>query len=255
MGDSISLGDLSNACVPLDPAQHSSNSICNIRDSLVLPGPFRFDVGDDRRDSFSENFNEVERLASILTPLSKYDAVEVAEDLLKEFGSLDDIFWNDDIQSQICSYVDQDVWNRIFSVRQVIRESINSRMKQRPILSDIEALKSYLTCHLAFNQTETALGLFLDNKNGLIREVILASGTTCEVIVYPGEVARRSLQLGAAGVILVHNHPSGDFQPSKSDIRITHKIQDACRTIDVLLIDHIIVARSGWISMRSEGLL
>jgi DNA repair protein RadC len=255
MGNSISYDHLSDTCVPLDSTQHSPDRICNIRDSLVLPGPFCLNMGDEGGNAFSEDVSEIERLASILQPLCRYDAIEVAEDLLKEFGSLGDIFWNDDIQNQIYRYVDQDVWNRIFSVRRLLEESINSRVKQRPILADMDALKNYLISYLAFNQTETALGLFLDTKNGLIREVILASGTIREVTVYPGEVARQSLQLGAAGVILVHNHPSGNFQPSGPDIRITHKIQDACRSIDVLLIDHIIVARSGWFSMRGEGLL
>lgn len=82
--------------------------------------------------------------------------------------------------------------------------------------------------------------LYLDRKNVLIADEEQAKGTVDHVPVYPREVVKRALELNASSLILVHNHPSGDPTPSKADIEVTERVQDACETLGILIHDHVI---------------
>jgi DNA repair protein RadC len=97
--------------------------------------------------------------------------------------------------------------------------------------------------------------LFLDVKNQLIADETLAEGTIDQAPVYPREVIRRALELGAPGLVLAHNHPSGDPKPSPADVAITREIQAAAKLMGIVVHDHVIVARSGASSLRQLGLM
>ena len=73
--------------------------------------------------------------------------------------------------------------------------------------------------------------------------------------IYPREIIRRALEIGATALILVHNHPSGDPKPSRSDIQATRRIADAGRTFEICVHDHLIITTSGWSSFKALGLL
>jgi DNA repair protein RadC len=76
-----------------------------------------------------------------------------------------------------------------------------------------------------------------------------------EAAIHPREVIKRGLDLGASAMILVHNHPSGNPEPSRADIQITRRIADAAKPLGILVHDHVIVGREGHISMRAKGLI
>jgi DNA repair protein RadC len=97
--------------------------------------------------------------------------------------------------------------------------------------------------------------LFLDIKNQLIADEVLNEGTVNHAPVYPREVARRALELSAASVILVHNHPSGDSKPSSADIAITRDIIRAADAIGVSVHDHLVIGKAGVASFKSLGLI
>lgn len=105
--------------------------------------------------------------------------------------------------------------------------------------------------HLPVEQVRVA---YLDARRRLDRIETLATGTVKAATVYPREIARRALELGAAAIVLVHNHPSGDPTPSRGDIQLTKRVAQALDTIDVDLADHIVIARSGHVSLRESGL-
>ncbi|NDC59065.1 MAG: hypothetical protein EBZ50_09660, partial [Alphaproteobacteria bacterium] len=96
---------------------------------------------------------------------------------------------------------------------------------------------------------------FLDRKNQIIRDEVMGEGTIDQAPVYPREVARRALELDAAALILVHNHPSGDPNPSAADVAITREAILACKAIGVGVHDHVIVGRHGLASFKSLGLI
>ena len=97
--------------------------------------------------------------------------------------------------------------------------------------------------------------LFLDKKNNLIADEQQQKGTVDHASVYPREIVKRALEIGATGIILLHNHPSGDPTPSASDIDMTLKVMDAVRPLGIIVHDHIILTKSNHASLKTLGLV
>jgi DNA repair protein RadC len=135
------------------------------------------------------------------------------------------------------------------------RRLLRRQVMERPLLGSWNQLLDYLRVAQGENRTEQFRLLFLDAKNRLIADEVHQTGTIDETPVYPREVAKRALELGAAALIVVHNHPSGDPSPSKADIAITRDIAAALRALDIALHDHLIVGREKHASFRGLGLL
>ena len=108
---------------------------------------------------------------------------------------------------------------------------------------------------MAHEKREQFRVLFLNRKNQLIADEVQQVGTVDHAPVYPREIVKRALEHGATALILVHNHPSGDPTPSDSDIAMTEEIIRAARTLDVVVHDHLIIAKSGHASFKAMGLL
>ncbi|WP_413697823.1 RadC family protein [Pseudovibrio sp. SPO723] len=122
-------------------------------------------------------------------------------------------------------------------------------------LSSWSAVMNYIHAAMAHSQTEEFRILFLDKKNQLIADEIQQRGTVDHAPVYPREVIKRALEHGASALILVHNHPSGDPTPSRADIEMTARINDALKPLNIVLHDHIIIAQHGHASFRGLNLL
>ncbi|HEY4029425.1 MAG TPA: DNA repair protein RadC [Caulobacteraceae bacterium] len=127
-------------------------------------------------------------------------------------------------------------------------------LARRPLISSWSALLAYVRAELAHEAKEQFRVLFLDKKNQLVADEMLGSGTVDHAPVYPREVARRSLELSASAVILLHNHPSGDPSPSPADIDMTRQIVDALRPLRIAVHDHLVVGRDGVASFKALGL-
>jgi len=130
-----------------------------------------------------------------------------------------------------------------------------AELMNRPLLSSWDKVIAYARCELAHAEIERFFVLFLDRKNGLIAAEERGRGTVDHAPVYPREVVKRGLELGASALILVHNHPSGDTTPSRSDIDMTRDVAKACATVGISVHDHLIVGRSGHASLRALGLM
>tara|TARA_B100000700_G_scaffold59109_1_gene64260 strand:- start:59224 stop:59721 length:498 start_codon:yes stop_codon:yes gene_type:complete len=113
----------------------------------------------------------------------------------------------------------------------------------------------YLQVLLQDYEHEVFSAVFLDSQHRVIRFEELFRGTIDSASVYPREVVKQALASNAAAVILVHNHPSGDPEPSDTDRRITQRLQEALGLIDVRVIDHVVVAHDGCISFAERGWL
>jgi DNA repair protein RadC len=130
-----------------------------------------------------------------------------------------------------------------------------AELQERPILGNWDVLMDYLNAVLARERVEQFRVLFLDNRNRLLADEALGRGTVNHTPVYPREVLKRALELGATALILVHNHPSGDPAPSQDDIVMTRQIGQAIKPLSIELHDHVIVGNGRWTSFRREGLL
>lgn len=130
-----------------------------------------------------------------------------------------------------------------------------SKVMQRHVISSWQALLDYCHTVMAHRDTEQFRVLFLDTKNVLIADEEQAKGTVDHVPVYPREVVKRALELNAASILLVHNHPSGDPTPSQSDIDMTAQIKAAANALSITVHDHLIIGKDTELSFRAEGLL
>jgi DNA repair protein RadC len=130
-----------------------------------------------------------------------------------------------------------------------------ARMQGETVLGDPDRLIGYLTAVLAREKIEQFRILFLDEADRLIADEAQARGTVNHTPVYPREVVRRAIELEAAAIILVHNHPSGDPTPSRDDLAMTSQVVEAAAVLGVVVRDHVIVGNGRWTSFREAGLL
>lgn len=125
----------------------------------------------------------------------------------------------------------------------------------RPVLSNWAALTDYLNACLARERIEHCRVLFVDTRNRLIADEAQGRGTINHTPIYPREIIRRAIELNAAAVLLVHNHPSGDPTPSREDVAMTQEVKLALAAAGIVLHDHIVVGNGKWVSFRQTGLL
>ena len=124
-----------------------------------------------------------------------------------------------------------------------------------PQLATYEKVVEYCRALAAHRDVEEFRGLYLDTKNRLIRDECLQTGTVNYTPVFPRQVCVRALEVGAAALVVLHNHPSNDPTPSRADVEITNRLRDDLKTIDVDLHDHIVVTPGSAFSFREKGLL
>ena len=125
----------------------------------------------------------------------------------------------------------------------------------RPVIGSWQKLLDYCHAAMAHEKVEQFRLLFLDGRNALIADELQQRGTVNHTPVYPREVVKRALELGAAAIIMLHNHPSGDPTPSQDDIAMTREVAAAADKLGIALHDHVIIGRKGHASLRGLGLL
>lgn len=136
-----------------------------------------------------------------------------------------------------------------------MQHALHVELAARPILSNDRLLHDYLRAEMAFRTAEQVRVLYLTGHNHLIRDEVTAEGTLDEAWAYPREVIHRALELGAAKLILVHNHPAGDPTPSEGDRKMTRRLSDVAKGLNLLVVDHVIVGRDKCFSMLAHGLM
>lgn len=179
----------------------------------------------------------------------------VSQRLLEEFSSLGHIFGAPNERLQRLLYDAGRLSELIKTVNALVSSLLREPVAGKPLISSQSSLLDYLKITLGTSPIEIVRILYLDRKNFLIKDELHSRGTVDHVPFYPREVVRRVLDLGACAIILVHNHPSGDPEPSKADIRMTFDLHAVLKAIQVSLHDHVIVGRSGYVSFRQTKLL
>lgn len=128
-------------------------------------------------------------------------------------------------------------------------------MAGRPVIGDWKALNRYLHASLAFQRVEQFRVLFLNSRNELIVDEEIARGSIDVVHYHVREIAARALELGAAALVLAHNHPSGDPAASSVDRANTRRLIDVLKPLEIVVHDHIVIGNGGYTSLRAQGLL
>ena len=129
------------------------------------------------------------------------------------------------------------------------------QITKRDVIGSWDQLLAYCKAAMGYQKIEQLRILFLDRKNVLITDEVQQQGTVDHTPLYPREVVKRALELGASAIILVHNHPSGDPTPSRADIEMTRQVKDVCEKLGIALHDHVIIGRGRHASFQGLGLL
>ena len=186
--------------------------------------------------------------------IPRQDVKPLARALIDRFGDFNRVLSAPVSQLTQISGVGDAVVIELKLVEAAAHRLARSKVMRRHVVSSWGALLDYCHTVMAHRDTEQFRILFLDTKNTIIADEEQAKGTLDHVPVYPREVVKRALELNAAALILVHNHPSGDPTPSQMDISMTRQIEQAARTMGITVHDHLIIGKSCEISFRSEGL-
>jgi DNA repair protein RadC len=183
------------------------------------------------------------------------DTKPLAKALIDRFGSLAGVLAAGPEALRAVKGMGDGAIAGLLASREAATRMAREQAMERPVIASWDKLLAYCRIRMAQEQVEQFHLLFLDRKNRLIADEPQAKGTVDHTPVYPREVVKRALDLGASALILVHNHPSGDPTPSKADIQMTRDVADAAKRLGIAVHDHVIITRSGHTSFKTKGLL
>jgi DNA repair protein RadC len=232
---------MSDADPAPDPATDSSGHRARLRKRLIEGGP----------EALLDH-ELVEYLLMLTIP--RRDTKPLARAMLHEFGGLGGLFAADSEALARAGLSEAAVGAVRIAQASALR-LLKSQVAERPVLASWQALTDYLHADMAHRMTERVRVLHLNTRNMLIRDEIVSEGSIDQASVHVREIVRRALDLGSAAIILVHNHPSGDPQPSRADISLTREIAQALKPLGIALHDHLVIGGKGQASFRSLGLL
>lgn len=229
------------------------------------PGPVKGRLADTPRDERPrekllrkgpEALDDEELLAILLgTGTAARPVLETARELLKD-GGFPGLFARGarDL-ARLAVGIGPAKATRVEAVLEIGRRLSHDSLSKKNLLSDPASVGRYLTQRLAGEKEEVMGGLLLDAKNRLIADAPVFRGTVSHAAVAPAPLFRQAILAGAAGVILYHNHPSGDPEPSPEDIATTKRFVAAGREIGIEVKDHVVVGRGRTVSFHERGLL
>lgn len=195
----------------------------------------------------------VEYLLALAIP--RRDTKQLAKQLIAQFGTLAGVLTADGDSLRNVPGMGDSSAAALKIVQVAASRLVSEPVRKLPVLSSWQALLDYLRLDMAHLTLERVRVLYLNAKNMLISDDNVGEGSVDQAAIYTRQVIKRALDLGATSLILVHNHPSGNPQPSKQDIQITREIIEAGKRLGIGVHDHVIIGLEGHSSMKAMGLI
>ncbi len=189
----------------------------------------------------------------LFAAIPRQDTKSIAKSLIERFGGLAGVFNADPEALRQVKGIKDTAIGILKVVPAAAARMLEREVAERPVLNSWQKVLDYCRVAMAHAPIEEFRVLFLDRKNMLIRAEIQQRGTVDQTPVYPREVVKRALELGASALILVHNHPSGDPTPSRADIEMTRAVFEAAKSLGIELHDHLVIGRHGHASLKGLG--
>ena len=187
--------------------------------------------------------------------IPRRDVKPLAKALIKRFGSFAEAAAARPERLREIEGLSESAIVEIKLAEAVATRLARGKIEARKTLSSFVEVLDYCRTVMAYADREEFRILFLDKRNALIADEVQGVGTVDHTPVYPREIIRRALELGASALILAHNHPSGDPTPSAADIRMTKDIISIAEPFGIIVHDHLIVGKHGQTSFRGQKLL
>jgi DNA repair protein RadC len=190
------------------------------------------------------------------------NVLTLAQQLITEAGSLAELVRWSDAEFRRLKGIGRVKALQLVAVMEVARRVVKQQAPDNRAFDQPSAVLDHFAPQITGLQVEKFWVLCLNRKNRLLKQVEVTSGTATSSLAHPREVFREAIRHGAAAVICVHNHPSGDPAPSGADVQVTRQLRDAARAVDIMLLDHIILGRAaadprglGYHSFRAAGMI
>lgn len=202
-----------------------------------------------------ETLTDAELISLILSYGGKgLSALEIAQKLIGESGSVKNLL-RQSVQNLVKNrFLGIVKAARICAVREIVNRYKNDAYSKIKISKPADAY-NILKSDIYGKEKEHLFLITLNSRNLIIRKELLSVGTVNETLMHPREIIKSAVAVNAVSIILAHNHPSGEPYPSDEDIAITKTVFNACKTVGIKMIDHLIVCDSSFTSMRSQNLL
>ncbi|SDS67041.1 DNA repair protein RadC [Opitutus sp. GAS368] len=208
--------------------------------------------------------SDTELLAMLLRSGSRgHNVISIAQRLIAEAGSLAALIkWNEADFRRLTG-IGRVKALQLVTVMEIVRRGLAKGAEpEDEVLNRPELIHAHFKAQIAGLAVEKFWVLCLNRKNRLLKQVEVTSGTATSSLAHPREVFREAIRQGATAVVCVHNHPSGDPAPSAADVQVTRQLRDAAKAVDIELLDHVIVGRSGadpqgrgYYSFREAGVI
>lgn len=204
----------------------------------------------------ADGLQDYELIELLLTyAIPRKDVKPTAKELIKRFGNLSGVL--DAGQKELETFPDLGPASAVLIrlVKELCGSYLAEKMLRKNALSSPQAVLDFARVKLAGLPHEAFMVIYLNVKNEILGHEILHEGTVDRAVVYPRRIIEAALRCHAASLILIHNHPSGHPDPSQEDKRLTRSIAEAARTVDIRVVDHIIVGKGGHFSFMENHLL
>ena len=206
--------------------------------------------------SQSRGMHDYELLELLLTfSIPRIDLKPAAKLLLKEFKSLSCIMDAGKEELLTVEGIGENSVILIKLIKEFVSKYFENQIMHHSVLSSPKTVTDFVRSKLGEFSNEAFMIIFLNIKNEVIDYEIIHEGTIDQAIVYPRRIVEEAIHHHAGGMIIFHNHPSGHCHPSNEDKIITNKLKEILTTIDVKLLDHIIVTKNEYFSFQEESLI
>ncbi|SEM59832.1 DNA repair protein RadC [Pseudomonas sp. ok272] len=200
------------------------------------------------------SLSDAELLAIFLrTGVAGMSAVDLARHLLQQFGSLRTLFEADQQAFASQFGLGPAKFAQLQAVLEMARRHLAESLRRDSVLKSPIEVRNYLKAMLRHELHEVFGCLFLDSRHRVLAFELLFHGSIDTTVVHPRQVVRRALAHNAAALILCHNHPSGNPEPSQADRALTKRLQEALELIDVRVLDHFIIGEGDPLSLAEYG--
>ena len=185
--------------------------------------------------------------------IPRRDTKPIAKELLSRFKTINAVLDADAQELKKISGILDHTALFLRLLKEIAILYLEKGLQNKDLLSSPAIVYDYLKASLKGSTDEEFKTVFLDGRNQMITVETLKTGTVNRSVVYPRKVVERALYNHATGVIIAHNHPAGTLKPSEDDYTITRAIKDALKTVDIALLDHVIVGNNDYYSFRNNN--
>ncbi|RKY38092.1 MAG: hypothetical protein DRP72_02470 [Candidatus Omnitrophota bacterium] len=210
-----------------------------------------------------EALQDYEIIELLLTfSLPRKDTKPIAKQLLNKFGSIKGIFEASPEELRLVPFIKDKTINLINFIKEISAFYHKEKIQEKPLPENLPELADYCIKKFGNKQEEEFHVIYLDSKYYIIREDLsfparefYFKGTVDKVPVYPRKIIEEALKLKSSALVIIHNHPDGNLTPSEYDIALTKTLDIACKSLDIILYDHLIVSSNSYLSFREKRLL